>query len=232
MFAEGRKKIPWVLVRITFRGPRTPLFEKIIQWVLCIIRLLFSHKIVSNSFVTLWTVACLALCSVHGISQARILEWVSFSRGSSLLSCPWSENSLPLSHLGSPIIHYIFVNRICVSNSVSLYVQSISLGKIAHLMFLLLISVTRLILLHFNSFSHHSAIVSLLVRLLFWSDRIIYIFFLFSYFLLSSLPPPPISSCKMIKLQNVSLNNKGLLHWLLNIYYSAFKLIPGHCAAN
>ena len=33
--------------------------------------------------VTLWTVACLS--SVHGISQARILEWVAmaFSRGSS-----------------------------------------------------------------------------------------------------------------------------------------------------
>ena len=37
----------------------------------------------SDSFVTPWTVACQS--SVHGISQARILEWVafSFSRGSS-----------------------------------------------------------------------------------------------------------------------------------------------------
>ena len=45
---------------------------------------LFSYQVVSNSFVTPYTVACQAplLC---GISQARILEWVaiSFSRGSS-----------------------------------------------------------------------------------------------------------------------------------------------------
>ena len=48
--------------------------------------------------------------SVHGISQARILEWVgiSFSRGSSLTqrSNPglplWQVDSLPLSHLGIP----------------------------------------------------------------------------------------------------------------------------------
>ena len=48
--------------------------------------------------------------SVHGISQARVLEWVaiSFSRGSSLAD-PWMEpaspawqvGSLPLTHLGS-----------------------------------------------------------------------------------------------------------------------------------
>ena len=53
--------------------------------------------------------------SVHGISQARILEWVavSFSRGSSrprdwmrvpcIVSLAWQADSLPLSHLGSPI---------------------------------------------------------------------------------------------------------------------------------
>ena len=47
--------------------------------------------------------------SVHGISQARILEWVavSFSRGSSPdleikpLSPTMQADSLPLSHLGS-----------------------------------------------------------------------------------------------------------------------------------
>ena len=67
---------------------------------------------------------CLTLCdpmgcsppgsSVHGISQARIMEWVgiSFSRRSSRLrdqtcisciSCVGRQISLPLSHLGSPI---------------------------------------------------------------------------------------------------------------------------------
>ena len=49
-------------------------------------------------------------CSVHGISQARILEWVtsSFSKGYSWprdQTCyllPWEADSLPLSHQGSP----------------------------------------------------------------------------------------------------------------------------------
>ena len=48
--------------------------------------------------------------SVHGILQARILEWVaiSFSRGSSQLRdqthslLPWMADSLPLSYQGSP----------------------------------------------------------------------------------------------------------------------------------
>ena len=41
--------------------------------------------VVSNSSVTPWTVCSLAGSSVHGILQARILEWViiPFSRGSS-----------------------------------------------------------------------------------------------------------------------------------------------------
>ena len=43
--------------------------------------LLFSHSVVSNSFVTPWTVACQAPLSM-GLSQARILQWaaISFSR--------------------------------------------------------------------------------------------------------------------------------------------------------
>ena len=46
--------------------------------------LLFSHQVVSNSFVTPWTVACQAPLSME-ISQVRILREaaVSFSRGSS-----------------------------------------------------------------------------------------------------------------------------------------------------
>ena len=44
--------------------------------------------------------------SVHGILQARILEWVAipFSRGSHLL-CPlhWQEGSFPLAPPGKPL---------------------------------------------------------------------------------------------------------------------------------
>ena len=53
---------------------------------------------------------CPSGSSVHGISQARILEWVafSFSRGSFWLKdwnpslLHWQVNSLPLIHQGSP----------------------------------------------------------------------------------------------------------------------------------
>ena len=59
-----------------------------------VLLLLFSCSVVSDSFLTPWTVT-LQASSVHGISQARILEWaaVFFSRGSSrprdwtLVSC-------------------------------------------------------------------------------------------------------------------------------------------------
>ena len=54
---------------------------------------------------------CLPVSFVHGISQARMLEWVaiSFSRGSSQpRDRTWSpalqEDSLPLSHHGSPCV--------------------------------------------------------------------------------------------------------------------------------
>ena len=72
------------------------------------------------SMKVLVTHSCLTLChpmdcsppgsSVHGIFQARILEWasISLSRGSSQprgwthISCN-AANSLPLSHQGSPV---------------------------------------------------------------------------------------------------------------------------------
>ena len=60
------------------------------------------------------------LCHAYGISQARILEWVtiSFSQGSSqprdqnlrlsyLLH--WQEDFLPLSHLGSLVIWGVWI---------------------------------------------------------------------------------------------------------------------------
>ena len=39
----------------------------------------FSHEFVSNSFAAPWTVCSLPGSYVHGISQAKILEWVPFS---------------------------------------------------------------------------------------------------------------------------------------------------------
>ena len=63
---------------------------------------------------------CLTLCdpsvsSVHGISQARILDWVviSSSRGIFLTQrsnlrllrlLHWQADSVPLSHLGTPLV--------------------------------------------------------------------------------------------------------------------------------
>ena len=59
---------------------RTKICKIKIQVLCCLVA-----KVMPDSFVTLWTVACQAPSSVLGISQARILEWVaiSFSRGSS-----------------------------------------------------------------------------------------------------------------------------------------------------
>ena len=67
---------------------------------------LFSPSVVSDSFSTPCTVAPPG-SSVHGIFQARILEWVSFpfpgifwTRGSNLGPWNWQVDSLPLSHEG------------------------------------------------------------------------------------------------------------------------------------
>ena len=76
-------------------------------WWRCLLQralflLLFSCWVVSDSMDY-----SLPDSSVHGISQARILEWVavSFSRGSSwhgLNPCLLQVDSLPLCYLGSP----------------------------------------------------------------------------------------------------------------------------------
>ena len=52
--------------------------------LLCLNMLLFSRSVLSDSFATTWTISPPG-SSVHGISQARMLDWVtiSFSRGSS-----------------------------------------------------------------------------------------------------------------------------------------------------
>ena len=47
--------------------------------------LVFNRSVLSDSFVTPYTVAHQAVSSVHGILQTKVLEWVavSFSQGSS-----------------------------------------------------------------------------------------------------------------------------------------------------
>ena len=74
--------------------------------------------LVAQSRLTLWdpTDGRLPGCSVHGINQAGILEWVaiSFSRGIfltqglnlGLLHC--QADSLPLSHQGSSVYMFEF----------------------------------------------------------------------------------------------------------------------------
>ena len=69
--------------------------------------------------------------SIHGIFQARILEWVaiSFTRGSSqpkdqtCVSCigRWT---LPLSHLGSPVILFLHIYPVFQSLSASKIVDN------------------------------------------------------------------------------------------------------------
>ena len=70
-------------------------------------------------FVTPEIVACQAPLSVHGIFQARILEWLLFlpqgiiptqALNMQLLCLPnWQVNSLLLSHLGSPYTNTIVI---------------------------------------------------------------------------------------------------------------------------
>ena len=75
-----------------------------------------------STYMHAHSLSCVWLCdsmdcslpgsSVHGILQAKILEWVaiSFSRGASQsrdwLLCHWQADSLPLRHLGSPLFIY------------------------------------------------------------------------------------------------------------------------------
>ena len=65
----------------------------------------FSLSVVSNSFATLWDCSSPG-SSVHGISQARILEWVaiSFSKGS---SWPWDRTQVScISCIGRWILYH------------------------------------------------------------------------------------------------------------------------------
>ena len=83
--------------------------------VLCKLHLLLllSYSVVSDSFVTPWTIACQAPHSVGFIRQ-EYWSGLSFpslenlpNPGIEPISAAWQVNSLPLSHLGSPWrLHY------------------------------------------------------------------------------------------------------------------------------
>ena len=98
----GRPTSPWWLYSWT--DPLSKLFKAI---GICVL--------VTQSCPTLYSPMDCSLqgSSVHGILQARILEWVAFStpgdppdpgiKPASLVSPALGANSLPLCHLGSPI---------------------------------------------------------------------------------------------------------------------------------
>ena len=73
--------------------------------------LLFSRKVVSNSFVTPWTIACQAPLST-GFPRQEYWSALPFPSPGDLPSptikpvSPWKANSLPLSHLGNPFMEH------------------------------------------------------------------------------------------------------------------------------
>ena len=78
-----------------------------------IIGLLFSHSVMSNSFVTPWTIAhqaplCMGFPGKNiGMGCHFLLQRIFLTQGSNVCLLHWQANSLPLSYLGSPqeIIH-------------------------------------------------------------------------------------------------------------------------------
>ena len=87
-------------------------------------------------FVTQWTVCGLPGSSVHGISQAKILECIampsskgSFPPGIKPMSPALADGSLPLSHLGSPFYSYpcvfVFCCVLTIFNNISTLIQCI-----------------------------------------------------------------------------------------------------------
>ena len=64
-------------------------------------------------FVTPWDCS-LPDFFLHGIFQARILQGIFLTQGSNLCFLTllhWQADTLPLSHMGSPILH---INNICI----------------------------------------------------------------------------------------------------------------------
>ena len=80
--------------------------------------------VMSNSFATPWTVACQAILSM-GFSRQEYCSGLQFpllgdlpTQGSNLCLLNWQVDSLPLSHLGSPVI-LLFLHRHPVFQSLS-----------------------------------------------------------------------------------------------------------------
>ena len=72
--------------------------------------MLFSRSVVSDSFAIPWTVECQAPLSMGFPRQEYwsglpfILQGIFPSQGSTLHLLHWQEDSLPLSHEGSPVL--------------------------------------------------------------------------------------------------------------------------------
>ena len=85
--------------------------------------LLFSHPVVSDSFVTLWAVACQTSLSM-GFSKQEHWSGLPCSPpgifpAQELNPCllPWQADSLPLSQWGRPIYHYIPIKMTNIWNT-------------------------------------------------------------------------------------------------------------------
>ena len=80
--------------------------------------LVFSHKVVSDSFATPWTRACQAPLSMgfprqeYGMGCHFFLQVIFLTQGWKLRFLHWQVDSLPLSHQGSPIKDYYPLKRI------------------------------------------------------------------------------------------------------------------------
>lgn len=72
----------------------------------------FSHEVVSDSFATPWNRACQAPLSMgfpmqeHGVGCHFLLQLIFPTQGWKLRFLHWQVDSLPLSHLGSPMKDY------------------------------------------------------------------------------------------------------------------------------
>ena len=89
----------WCQVEKSWSWLFSPLSNSQAPWTLL---LLFSHQVMSDSFVTPMDCSPLG-SSVHGISQAKILEWVALS---SFYGSSWSRGQTCISWIGSQILYH------------------------------------------------------------------------------------------------------------------------------
>ena len=83
---------------------------------LVVVVVVFSHQVMSNSFLTPWTVVCQAPLSMGFPKQEYwsglpfLLHRIFLTQGSNPHFLRWQVGSLPLSYQGSPVYYYIAVN--------------------------------------------------------------------------------------------------------------------------